>query len=130
MTERTLSMSAGLAASTVTPGITAPEVSRTTPAIFPVSAWAHAVAGNSRDPTNRSHANLTIVPPFQTHPERTHDAAAPITHSSPVLVKNNPRKSVSSSGPARIRAAFLHPLLLTGTSEVFMRIVSIALKSL
>ena len=38
-------MSAGLLASTVTPGITAPVVSFTTPAI-PV-AWAKAAAGNS-----------------------------------------------------------------------------------
>src|SRR6185436_9019437 len=66
MTERTFSMSAGLAASTVTPGITAPDVSRTTPAIFPESAWAHAVAGSRMHPTNTSHGDLTIVPPFQT----------------------------------------------------------------
>src|SRR5215470_6980904 len=59
-------MSAGLEASTVTPGMTAPEVSRTTPAIFPESAWAHTVAGSSMHPTSRSHADLTIVPPFQT----------------------------------------------------------------
>src|SRR5678815_1448163 len=83
MTERTFSMSAGLEASTVTPGMTAPDVSRTTPAIFPESAWAHAVAGSSTHPTNRSHADLTIVPPFQpsTRSER-HDAGR---HETPLL---------------------------------------------
>src|SRR5678815_1132561 len=90
MTERTFSMSAGLEASTVTPGMTAPDVSRTTPAMFPGSAWAHAVAGSSTHPTSRSHADLTIVPPFQpcTRSER-HDAEGAIRHSSHVLVKRN-----------------------------------------
>src|SRR5215471_7603408 len=75
MTERTFSMSAGLEASTVTPGMTAPDVSRTTPAIFPESAWAHTVAGSSMHPTSRSHADLTIVPPFQTSSRsERHDA--------------------------------------------------------
>src|ERR1051325_6989107 len=45
MTERTFSMSAGLVASTVTPGRTAPDVSRTTPVMV---ACADAVAGKSR----------------------------------------------------------------------------------
>src|SRR5687767_5365223 len=40
--DRTFSISAGLAASTVTPGITAPEASLTTPAI---ELWAAARAG-------------------------------------------------------------------------------------
>jgi hypothetical protein len=42
---RTFSMSAGLAASTVTPGSTPPELSRTTPA---TDAWAWAMEGMSR----------------------------------------------------------------------------------
>src|SRR6266550_1167900 len=40
--ERTFSISAGLAASTVTPGRTAPDVSFTVPTML---AWAYAVAG-------------------------------------------------------------------------------------
>jgi hypothetical protein len=40
--DRTFSIKAGLAASTVTPGITAPDESRTTPVS---DAWAKAVAG-------------------------------------------------------------------------------------
>src|SRR6266511_3019218 len=54
-TERTFSIRAGLAASTVTPGSTAPEASLTTPAIPPVSAWAHATTGRYRreDTTTR-----------------------------------------------------------------------------
>src|SRR5687768_712283 len=43
-TERTFSMSAGLDASTTTPGSTAPEASLTTPAIV---AWASAADGRS-----------------------------------------------------------------------------------
>src|SRR5207249_8590996 len=43
-TDRTLSINAGLAASTVTPGRTAPDVSFTTPAM---DAWAYAPAGTS-----------------------------------------------------------------------------------
>src|SRR5687768_18061163 len=42
---RTFSISTGLAASTVTPGNTAPDTSRTTPAMV---AWADAVEGISR----------------------------------------------------------------------------------
>ena len=42
-TVRTFSMSAGLAASTVTPGSTAPDASRTTPAI---DAWAKRGGGS------------------------------------------------------------------------------------
>ena len=44
---RTFSISAGLAASTVTPGSTAPEASRATPAREPFSACADAMAGNN-----------------------------------------------------------------------------------
>src|SRR5438552_3683394 len=40
VTDRTFSISAGLLASTVTPGITAPEVSRAIPAIVPLVVWA------------------------------------------------------------------------------------------
>src|SRR5690348_10606612 len=41
-------MSAGLAASTLTPGMTAPDVSFTTPAMMPV--WATASAGRNNKP--------------------------------------------------------------------------------
>ena len=64
VTVRTRSISAGLLASTVTPGITAPLVSLTTPAM-PL-AWANAVAGST---TAHIHANTTplaslrIAPP-------------------------------------------------------------------
>ena len=44
---RTFSMSEGLAASTVTPGSTAPEESRTTPVI---DAWARASGANTSNP--------------------------------------------------------------------------------
>src|SRR4029453_8530261 len=47
-TDRVFSMSAGLLASTVTPGSTAPLVSRTTPAIDP---WAKLSAGSATRPT-------------------------------------------------------------------------------
>ena len=41
-------MRAGLAASTVTPGITAPDVSLTTPAMLPLNwVWAQVVAGRT-----------------------------------------------------------------------------------
>ena len=54
---RTFSMSAGLAASTVTPGMTAPLVSLTTPAMV----WANVVAGNrTRNPHTTRRAG-TIV---------------------------------------------------------------------
>src|SRR4030095_7319300 len=53
-TVRTFSMSAGLAASTVTPGSTAPELSRTTPVIVPVARfWANAVNGSSKSAPER-----------------------------------------------------------------------------
>ena len=59
--ERTFSISAGLEASTVTPGNTAPEVSRTTPAI---EAWANAAAGSNNAPTHNATSlhSLLIVP--------------------------------------------------------------------
>ena len=57
---RTFSMMAGLDASTVTPGSTAPDVSFTTPVI---EAWANAVAGAIRRPANTTQilANRRIV---------------------------------------------------------------------
>src|SRR5713101_7014692 len=51
-TLRTFSINAGLAASTVTPGSTAPDVSFTVPAIpLAVPCWADAVDDNSADMT-------------------------------------------------------------------------------
>src|SRR5881628_1816177 len=59
MTDRTFSMRAGLAASTVTPGSTAPEASRTTPAIAPlVAVCADAAAG-----ANATHASTATIAP-------------------------------------------------------------------
>ena len=52
-------MSAGLAASTVTPGSTAPEVSLTTPLMLPVACCAHVAPGVTR----RNHANTTGAMP-------------------------------------------------------------------
>jgi len=52
------SIKAGLAASTVTPGITAPDESLTTPAMLPVSACAHAAVGRSNTHHTRSPAIL------------------------------------------------------------------------
>ena len=57
---RTFSMSAGLVASTVTPGNAAPEVSRVEPAI---DAWAHADEGSKRIATatrSTPHRHLRI----------------------------------------------------------------------
>jgi hypothetical protein len=51
--ERTFSMSAGLDASTVTPGSTAPDVSRTLPVIV---AWAAAVDGRTASVTKTTNA--------------------------------------------------------------------------
>src|SRR5437868_12917139 len=52
-------MSAGLAASTVTPGNTAPLVSLTTPATTPV--WAHAAAGWSVSHASASRVTLMDI---------------------------------------------------------------------
>jgi hypothetical protein len=64
VTVRTLSINAGLAASTVTPGSTAPDVSLTRPAMpDAVDNWAHASAGISRDAnqmTSGTHLNRII----------------------------------------------------------------------
>ena len=67
MTVRTVSMSAGLLASTVTPGITAPVVSLTTPAI-PL-ACANAVAGKTiahAHATDQSARHLAHKPSWLT----------------------------------------------------------------
>src|SRR5262245_14702116 len=53
---RTFSMSAGLDASTVTPGSTAPDESLTTPVI---DAWACAADGSSANRATTMHATLT-----------------------------------------------------------------------
>src|SRR6267143_1642457 len=53
-TVRTFSIRAGLAASTVTPGKYAPEVSRTTPAMLPVAACAQSVTGRKKKPQTAS----------------------------------------------------------------------------
>src|SRR4029079_10662068 len=60
-------MSAGLAASTVTPGSTAPPSSRTTPAIVPLDAsCAHEIAGTERRSTTVSNAaSRTILSSIQ-----------------------------------------------------------------
>jgi len=59
MTVRTFSMSAGLAASTVTPGSTPPETSRTTPAMLPVPAvCAPSAAGRRTSPAIRTTTPL------------------------------------------------------------------------
>jgi hypothetical protein len=65
--ERTFSMSALLAASTVTPGRTAPDVSLTTPAI---DDWANAAAGSRRIPA-RTNASLRMTPPLLTRTPET-----------------------------------------------------------
>ena len=52
-TTRTFSISAGLAASTVTPGSTAPEVSRATP-VMDASVWAWAATGSDQQRDDRN----------------------------------------------------------------------------
>ena len=62
--DRTRSISAGLAASTVTPGITAPLVSLTTPAM--ALDWARTIPGNPRmrtDPNAMARAICFMLPP-------------------------------------------------------------------
>ena len=65
-TERTFSISAGLAASTVTPGSTAPDVSRTTPAIDPSPCaalmWRRGDE-NARSANGSGHSSHCCVPP-------------------------------------------------------------------
>src|SRR5262249_32076240 len=65
--ERTFSISAGLAASTVTPGSTAPDVSLTTPVILAALVpWALATAGSIHAPSSspaKLHNTRLIDPP-------------------------------------------------------------------
>src|ERR1700686_3848773 len=61
-TDRTFSIRAGLAASTVTPGTTAPVVSLTTPAIALDACWADAIAGSH---ISHVDATSTLVTRFQ-----------------------------------------------------------------
>src|SRR5262249_39833260 len=56
ITDRTFSINAGLAASTVTPGSTAPEPSLTTPVM---DAWARAIEGKRASDTNRNNESQT-----------------------------------------------------------------------
>src|SRR6266478_5866963 len=58
---RTFSMSAGLVASTVTPGRTAPDESRTTPATPLVARCAHA-DGGTMAVVHRAMATMTARP--------------------------------------------------------------------
>src|SRR5689334_5787656 len=51
-------MSAGLAASTVTPGSTAPEASRTVPVR---DAWAKTVDGSSRTTASNKHFKAVLI---------------------------------------------------------------------
>lgn len=53
-----LSIRTGLEASTMTPGMTAPDESRTVPAMLPVSAWAQAAVGRVSTHDTRSPAIL------------------------------------------------------------------------
>ena len=79
---RTFSMSAGLAASTVTPGSTPPEASRTVPVS---DAWAKAVAGSNKTATSVKHFRAVLIEgvfPFQWS-ARTGMAAASWPHHSP-----------------------------------------------
>ena len=58
--DRTLSISAGLAASTVTPGSTAPDASLTTPAMALVCADATAGSDRSSAATKMIRANVRM----------------------------------------------------------------------
>src|SRR6267378_1031014 len=62
MAARTFSMSAGLDASTVTPGSTAPVLSLTEPAMIPVCAWAMPDAA-IRTATVQLATDLQDIPP-------------------------------------------------------------------
>src|SRR5436190_16939404 len=86
--ERTFSMRTGLAASTVTPGSTAPDVSFTTPVM---DAWAYAAAGmiTRHTTTSNTRVSLPIPTPLLMAPtERpSFDVAAAIRHPSSGVVK-------------------------------------------
>src|SRR6266480_2650934 len=62
---RTFSISTGLAASTVTPGRTAPELSLTTPVI---DDWAYAAAGTIASPATTSNTRLNLLMPTPCSP--------------------------------------------------------------
>src|SRR5262245_6752935 len=70
MLDRVRSMSAGLETSTVTPGRTAADASRTTPAML---AWAYARAGRN---TNRTRAPTTFTTRCITQPPMTFRCSA------------------------------------------------------
>src|SRR4030095_2938553 len=64
-TLRAFSMRAGLEASTVTPGSTAPDVSLTTPAMPLADAcWADAMFGTNRTPATRHSRKPLLVRPI------------------------------------------------------------------
>jgi hypothetical protein len=70
--DRSFSISAGLAASTVTPGSTAPEVSRTAPAMDPC---AYADAGASKATVSKT-SRLACVPMMSLREQRRADVQA------------------------------------------------------
>src|SRR5262249_51090910 len=75
-------MSAGLAASTVTPGSTAPVVSFTTPAMAPVVAdWAHADAAAKQAQPSRATVLKDLITPF--FPSRPPQQAVRGRHETP-----------------------------------------------
>src|SRR5688572_7147814 len=75
VTDRTFSIRAGLAASTVTPGSTAPEVSRTVPAIV-ASAWAKPRLGTSTNDKAPIATNRTTLV-MQSAPSRERTLVTP-----------------------------------------------------
>src|SRR5437762_6351236 len=91
--ERTFSMSAALAASTVTPGRIAPDVSFTTPVM---DAWAYAVAGTITKIATTSNARVSLLIPtplFRScrSARFSFAEAAAIKHPSPGVVKRERR---------------------------------------
>src|SRR6185436_8527319 len=66
--ERTFSISAGLEASTVTPGSTAPDVSRTRPVI---EAWAMAIAGSKHSHTAATRREIHSRMQLSSEDEKT-----------------------------------------------------------
>ena len=96
-TERTFSISAGLAASTVTPGSTAPDASRTVPVRVP---WANAEVGsNMNAATQRKHFTAlymsgVLLELFHAIPEPGTIHAPPI-QGGVVLPQSMPRRDGS-----------------------------------
>src|SRR4029453_6268078 len=73
---RVFSIRAGLEASTVTPGSTAPVASRTTPAMF--ACWARAMVGLQTAPTTMNPSNrLNICITSPSNPEHEHCLVSP-----------------------------------------------------